>query len=99
MFRELLRICGQRLDLPADLKRLTADYQREKSARPPFELKRLELLAAERQDDERSRRDALLGIAIQISGSSRLENAKNATMPPYIRPKMPARETQANARI
>jgi small-conductance mechanosensitive channel len=60
--RELLTVVGKRLDLLADLKRLAADVAREKSARPPSEVKRLEQLAAERQEAEASGWDALLGI-------------------------------------
>ena len=46
---ELLTMVGSRLDLITDWKRLAADYRRERSARPPSELKRVEQLAAERQ--------------------------------------------------
>ncbi len=60
--KELLTIVGRRLDLLADLKRLAADYQREKSALPPSETKRLEQRAAERLAAESSGWDALLGI-------------------------------------
>jgi small-conductance mechanosensitive channel len=60
--KELLTTVGRRLDLLADLRRLASDYRREKSARPPSEVKRLEQRAAERQDEESSRWDILLGI-------------------------------------
>jgi small-conductance mechanosensitive channel len=58
----LLVLVGRRLDLLADLKRLDMDYRREKSARPPSEVKRLEQLAADRERDESSGLDTLLGI-------------------------------------
>jgi small-conductance mechanosensitive channel len=60
--RELQTVVGRRLDLLADLKRLAADYRREKSARLPSEVKRLEQRAADRQSDEASGWDTLLGI-------------------------------------
>jgi small-conductance mechanosensitive channel len=60
--KELLTVVGRRLDLLADLKRLAADDAREKSARPPSEIKRLEQVAAERQEAESSGWDALLGL-------------------------------------
>jgi small-conductance mechanosensitive channel len=60
--RELVTVVGRRLDLLADLKRLAADYQRDKSARSPSELKRLDQRAAERLSAESSGWDTLLGI-------------------------------------
>jgi small-conductance mechanosensitive channel len=60
--KELLKLVGKRLDLLADQKRVDADYRREKSARAPSELKRLERLAAERQRAESSGWDILLGL-------------------------------------
>jgi small-conductance mechanosensitive channel len=59
---ELLTLVGKRLDLLADWKKLAADYRREKSARPPSELKRLEQRAADRQAEESSGWDALLAL-------------------------------------
>src|SRR5262249_17853817 len=53
---------GQRLDRLADLKKLTADYQRQMKDRPPSEGKRLEQLAADRQSSDRAPRDRLLAI-------------------------------------
>src|SRR5262249_40795356 len=47
--RDLLVQVGRRLDLLADLKKLTAEYQRDRKDRPPTEVKRLERLAADRQ--------------------------------------------------
>jgi small-conductance mechanosensitive channel len=58
----LLTLVGRRLDLLADLKRLDADYRREKSSRPPSEIKRLEQLAADRRREEASGWDTLLGM-------------------------------------
>jgi small-conductance mechanosensitive channel len=60
--KELLTLVGRRLDLLADLRRLAADYKKEKAARSPSEIKRLEQRAAERQHDESSAWDTLLGI-------------------------------------
>jgi small-conductance mechanosensitive channel len=60
--KELLTLVGRRLDLLADQKRMDEDYRREKSARAPSELKRLERLAAERQREEASGWDTLLGM-------------------------------------
>jgi small-conductance mechanosensitive channel len=60
--KELLTVVGKRLDLLADHKRVEEDYRREKSARTPSELKRLERLAAERQRAEASSWDILLGM-------------------------------------
>src|SRR5262249_31615090 len=60
--RELLTLIGRQLDLLADQKRVDEDYRREKSARPTSELKRLERLAAERQREEASGWDTLLGM-------------------------------------
>src|SRR5262245_6817497 len=60
--KELLTLVGRRLDLLADQKRVDEDYRREKSARAPSELKRLERLAAERQREEASGWDFLLGM-------------------------------------
>jgi small-conductance mechanosensitive channel len=60
--KELLTLVGRRLDLLADHKRVDEDYRREKAARTPSELKRLERLAAERQREEGSGWDILLGL-------------------------------------
>jgi small-conductance mechanosensitive channel len=60
--KELLTVVGRRLDLLADLQRLAVDYRRDKSARPPSEVKRLEQRATERHDSESSGWDTLLGI-------------------------------------
>jgi small-conductance mechanosensitive channel len=60
--RELLTVVGKRLDLLADRKRLAADYSRDKSARPPSEVKRLEQLASDRLSAESSAWDTFLGI-------------------------------------
>jgi small-conductance mechanosensitive channel len=59
---DLLTVVGRRLDLLADLKRLAEDYRQEKSARPPSETKRLQQRAAERQSNDSSAWDTLLGI-------------------------------------
>src|SRR5262249_2032144 len=47
--KELLALVGQRLDLLADLKKLTAEYRRAKTDRPPSEVKRLDQVAADRR--------------------------------------------------
>src|SRR5262249_51286464 len=60
--RELLTVVGRRLDLLVDLRRLVADYGKEKSALSPSERKRLEQRAAERPSEEASAWDTLLGI-------------------------------------
>jgi small-conductance mechanosensitive channel len=60
--KELLKLVGRRLDLLADQKQVDEDYRREKSARAPSELKRLERLAAERRREESSGWDILLGM-------------------------------------
>src|SRR5262245_16341695 len=60
--KELLTLVGRRLDLLADQKRVDEEYRREKSSLAPSELKRLERLAAERQREEASGWDTLLGL-------------------------------------
>src|SRR5262249_12905193 len=60
--RELLTLVGQRLDLLADLKKLTAEYRREKKDRPPSEVKRLEQIAADRRSSDSTAVDLFLGI-------------------------------------
>jgi small-conductance mechanosensitive channel len=60
--RDLLALVGRRLDLLADLKQLTADYQQDKKDRPPSELKRLDQLAADRQWSNATTADRLLAI-------------------------------------
>jgi small-conductance mechanosensitive channel len=60
--KELLMVVGRRLDLLSDQKRVEEEYRREKSARAPSELKRLERLAAERRREEGSGWDMLLGM-------------------------------------
>jgi small-conductance mechanosensitive channel len=60
--KELLALVGQRLDLLADLKKLKAEYRREKKDRPPSEVKRLDQLAVDRQSDDETTIDWLLGI-------------------------------------
>jgi small-conductance mechanosensitive channel len=67
--KDLLALAGRRLDLLADLKKLTAEYQRDKKDRPPSELKRLDQLAADRQSSDATTADRLL--AIDRSQSSR----------------------------
>ncbi|MCC6420461.1 MAG: mechanosensitive ion channel [Gemmataceae bacterium] len=71
--KDLLTAVGKRLDLLADLRRLAADYRREKPNRPPSEVKRLEQRAAERQDDDSSVWDTLLGIDTSTSGKTLAE--------------------------
>jgi small-conductance mechanosensitive channel len=68
--KDLLTVVGKRLDLLADIKRLDADLHRDKSARPPSEVKRLEQLAAERQSSEASRWDTLLKFDASKSAKS-----------------------------
>jgi small-conductance mechanosensitive channel len=68
--RELLTIVGKRLDLLVDLKRLTAEYLREKSARPSSEVKRQEQRATDRLNDESSGWDALLGVVASKTAKS-----------------------------
>src|SRR5262249_249625 len=60
--RELLALVGRRLDLLADLKKLGAEYRRDRKDRPASELKRLEQLAADRQSDDGATLDVLLAI-------------------------------------
>jgi small-conductance mechanosensitive channel len=60
--KDLLTLVGRRLDLLADLKKLTHDYQRDKKDRPSSELKRLDQLAADRQLSDATTADRLLGI-------------------------------------
>jgi small-conductance mechanosensitive channel len=60
--REILTLVGRRLDLLADLKRLAAEYRRDPATRSPTERKRLDQRAAERQSDEASGWDTVLGI-------------------------------------
>jgi small-conductance mechanosensitive channel len=60
--KDLLALVGRRLDLLADLKKLMADYQRDKKDRPPSEVKRLERLAADRQSSDATTADRLLAI-------------------------------------
>jgi small-conductance mechanosensitive channel len=60
--RELLALVGRRLDLLADLTKLTAEYRREKNQRPPSEVKRLDQAAADRQLADRTFAEWLLGI-------------------------------------
>jgi small-conductance mechanosensitive channel len=60
--RDLLALVGRRLDLLADLKKLTAEYQRDGKDRPPSDLKRLDRLAADRQSSEATTADRLLAI-------------------------------------
>jgi small-conductance mechanosensitive channel len=60
--KDLLALVGRRLDLLADLKRLTAEYQRDKKDRPPSELKRLDQVAADRQSSDATAADRLLAI-------------------------------------
>lgn len=59
---DLLALVGQRLDLLADLKKLTADYRREKKERPETEVKRLDQLAADRRSDDDTAGDRLLAL-------------------------------------
>jgi small-conductance mechanosensitive channel len=59
---ELLALVGQRLDLLADLKKLTAEFQRDRKDRPRSEVKRLDQRAADRQSADRTAADRLLGI-------------------------------------
>jgi small-conductance mechanosensitive channel len=89
--KELLALVGRRLDLLADLKRLDADYRREKSARPPSELKRLEQLAADRQNAESSAWDALLGI-----DSSKAAKSLSELLESYYRELIEIEEKEAN---
>src|SRR5262249_13422833 len=60
--KELLTLVGQRLDLLADLKKLTAEYQRDRKDRPPSEVKRLERLPADRPAADGTTAEWLLGI-------------------------------------
>lgn len=60
--RELLALVGQRLDLLADLKKLTADYRREKKDLSPSEVKQGEQRAADRMSADGPAIDWLLGI-------------------------------------
>jgi small-conductance mechanosensitive channel len=60
--KDVLTVVGRRLDLLADLKKLTAEYQREKKDRPPSELKHLDRLAADRQSSDATTADWLLAI-------------------------------------
>jgi small-conductance mechanosensitive channel len=60
--KELLTLVGQRLDLLADLKKLTAECRREKKDLSPSEIKRLEQRAADRRSADRTPADRLLGL-------------------------------------
>jgi small-conductance mechanosensitive channel len=60
--KDLLTLVGKRLDLLADLKKLTAEYHRDRKDRPPSELKRLDQLAADRQSSDATMTDRLLRI-------------------------------------
>jgi small-conductance mechanosensitive channel len=60
--KDLLALVGRRLDLLADLKKLKAEYQRDKKDRPPSELKRLDRVAADRQSADTTTADWLLAI-------------------------------------
>jgi small-conductance mechanosensitive channel len=59
---DLLALVGQRLDLLADLKKLRAEYQRDRKDLPPSELKRLDQVAADRQSSDTTTVDHLLAI-------------------------------------
>jgi small-conductance mechanosensitive channel len=71
--KELLTLVGKRLDLLADLKRLAADYKRDKSARPTSEIKRLDQIAADRLAAESSGWDTLLGLDSSKTAKSQAE--------------------------
>ncbi|HUR53325.1 MAG TPA: mechanosensitive ion channel domain-containing protein [Gemmataceae bacterium] len=60
--RDILSAVGQRLDLLGDLKRLAADYARDKKDRPPSEVKRLEQLAADRLSADATGWDTVLAL-------------------------------------
>ncbi len=60
--RELLHLVGQRLDVIVTLKKLTTEYQREKGARSPSEVKRLDQIAADRRAADATVSERLLGI-------------------------------------
>src|SRR5262249_50082353 len=67
--KDLLTLVGRRLDLLTDLKKLRAEYQRDKKDRPPSETKRLDQLAEDRKSSDTTTLDWLLGI--DASQSSR----------------------------
>src|SRR5262249_33940390 len=62
VIKELFAVVGERLDLLADVKKLTAEYRREKKDRPASEVKRLDQVAADRQSADGSNLDLVLGI-------------------------------------
>ncbi len=71
--REVLSLVGRRLDLLADLKRLSEDYRRDKKDRPASEIKRLEELAAERQSAEMAGLDRFLSLGADKKSASLAE--------------------------
>ncbi|MFI5380345.1 MAG: mechanosensitive ion channel domain-containing protein [Tepidisphaerales bacterium] len=71
--KEMLGLVGQRLDLLADLRHLDAAYRITAKDRDPGETKRLEQEAAERQDGESGRFDALLAIDTSKRGKALAE--------------------------
>jgi small-conductance mechanosensitive channel len=60
--KELLALVGQRIDLLSDIKRLAADYKKEKKDRPPSDVRHLEQLAADRRKADRDRWDRFLAV-------------------------------------
>ncbi len=60
--RDLVALVGHRLDMLADMKKLMADYQREKKELSPSEIKQREQRAADRMSADGPAGDWFLGI-------------------------------------